>query len=56
MKSLQVRVEDDVHRRIRFRMIELDITIQAYVLELILNDLEKSSGAQNAETAKKNGR
>ena len=33
-------MSDDLHKRIKLRAIELDVTVRDYILELIKNDLE----------------
>lgn len=40
MKKLGVAMSDDLHKRIKLRAIELDVTVRDYILELIKNDLE----------------
>lgn len=42
LKSLTVRVDDELHKQLKYKMIEEETTIQDYVMKLIKKDLEKS--------------
>lgn len=40
MKSLTIRVEDELHKQLKYKMIKEETTIQEYVLKLIKKDLK----------------
>lgn len=39
MKSLTVRISDQLHKQLKFKVIEKETTIQNYIVELIKKDL-----------------
>lgn len=46
LKNLTIRVEDELHKKLKYKMLEDETTIQTYVLNLILKDLEENEGKQ----------
>jgi plasmid stability protein len=48
-KKIHIRMEEDLHKRLRIRCAELDRTIQDYVVELL--DRELSTGKRPARIA-----
>lgn len=42
MKSLTVRIDDELHKELKFKMVENETTIQDYIVDLIKKDLDKS--------------
>lgn len=42
LKALTVRVDDELHKKLKFKMVEEETTIQDYVLNLIKKDLVES--------------
>ena len=47
-RKIHIRMDEDLHKRLRIRCAELDTTIQDYVVELL--DHELSSGRRPART------
>ena len=47
-RKIHIRMDEDLHKRLRIRCAELDTTIQDYVVELL--DHELSSGRRFART------
>lgn len=41
MKHITIRMDEDLHKRVKYRLIEEDKSIQKYVIDLIENDLNK---------------
>lgn len=40
MKQVTVRLDDDLHKKIKYLMLEIDKSINEYILELINQDIE----------------
>lgn len=40
LKSLTIRVEDELHKQLKYKMIDEESTIQNYILALIKKDLK----------------
>ena len=45
-KTVAFRIDDELHKRIKMRLIETDKTLKDYIIDLILNDLDGSTNAQ----------
>jgi plasmid stability protein len=49
-RKIHIRMNEDLHKRLRIRCAELDTTIQHYVVELLEHEL--SSGRRPARTVR----
>ena len=45
MKTITLRMDDDLHKKIKFKTVKEETTIQNYITELIKKDLENQSKA-----------
>ena len=41
MKQVTIRLDDELHKEIKYLMIDIDKSINEYILELIKKDLEE---------------
>ena len=48
-KKLTVRTTEEVVKAVKFRCLELDITVQEYINSLILKDLKDNKGETNGD-------
>jgi predicted HicB family RNase H-like nuclease len=49
-RKIHIRVEEGLHRRLRFRCAELDTTIQDFVVKLLDRELSGDEGANRGGT------
>jgi predicted DNA binding CopG/RHH family protein len=40
-KTITIRVEEDLHKQVKHRIIEKDMTLKDYLVDLIKKDLKK---------------
>ena len=41
MKQISIRLDDEIHKKVKYLMVELEISINEYIVDLIKQDLEK---------------
>ena len=41
MKQISLRLDDDLHKEVKYLLVDLDKSFNEYVLELIKKDLQK---------------
>ncbi len=51
-KKIHVRLTQDMHRRLRIRCAELDVTIQDYVVRMLDQALAGEAGHEDKATAR----
>lgn len=51
-RKIHIRVEGELHRLLRIRCAELDVTIQEYVVGMLERDLRSGTGSQGKGKSK----
>lgn len=41
MKNFSLRIEDDLHKRLKHELVDREMSMQKYIISLIEKDLEK---------------
>lgn len=55
-RKIHIRLEEDLHRRLRIRCAELDTTIQDFVVELLGRELSEGAPRRGAKSQASPGR
>lgn len=42
-KTIAIRIDDELHKRIKIRLAEIDMTLKDYIISLIQSDLSQSN-------------
>lgn len=52
-KTIAIRIDEELHRRIKIRLAENGMTLKDYIIALILNDLDSDNGITKSANADK---
>jgi plasmid stability protein len=55
-RTIHIRMDEDLHKRLRIRCAELDTTIQNYVVELLDRELSEAAPRRSAKSHASPGR